>query len=172
MRDTRHQPAIGAVPALAMLVALVPLIALFMWLAATLGIAKFQFAGFLFILYWTGIKGMAPAAFWPSLLGFLGGLALAFLVHVLPPMLGTVGFAIVGLGVALATWLLIREQAAMLVNHAFMVMLTIGTSPAFGARGDYAAAAIAILLGALYAGALVLLIGRLIRLRAARVTPG
>ena len=144
-----------------MILALVPIIGIFFAIGSALGVASFLFVGFLFILYWAGIKGMDPSEFAPALGGCLGGLGLAFLLHSLPTVLGMVGMAIALAGVVVAIYLLIRGQATLIVNNAFMLLLTLGNPMIFEKDADFAAGAVAILAAAAYAGSLAFLLKRL-----------
>jgi len=146
--------------AVALIIALVPIIGLFFAIGSALGVTHFLFVGFVFILYWTGIKGMEPSEFAPALFGCLGGLGLAYLLHSLPVALGMAGMAIALAGVVIAVYLLIRGQAGLLINNAFMLLLTLGNPIVFERDADFAAAAIAILAAAAYAGALAFLVKR------------
>ena len=150
-------PQASVLQAVLIVVALVPLLGALIAMGTMIGVANFLFAGYIFLLYWTGMKAMAPAEFLPALVGALGGLGLAYLVHELPVAFGVPGFAVAMAGVAGSIYLLIRGQAAVLVNYAFMLLLTIGTCAAFTTDADYAAAAAAIVLAALYSGGIVLL---------------
>lgn len=146
--------------AAAILIALVPIIGLFMIIGSALGVAQYLFVGFVFILYWTGIKGMQPGEFAPALLGCLGGLGLAYLLHALPAMMGMAGMIIAATGVAIAVYLLILGRAGLLFNNAFMLLLTLGNPIVFDRDSDFATAAIAIVAAAIYAGGLAFLITR------------
>lgn len=162
-------PAPGPMIAIIVVVALIPLIGALMFLATQIGVIDFLFAGFLFILYWAGIKAMAPHEFAPALVGSLGGLGMAYLLHALPLMFGIAGAVVAGLAVALSIYLIVRQQVPMLINNAFMLLLTVGTSFAFAADLHFGAAAAAILLAAAYTGGLVL-IGRAVASRNSKAT--
>lgn len=136
------------------IIALVPIIGIFLAIGSALGVANFLFVGFVFILYWTAIKKMDPAEFAPALCGCLGGLGLAYLLHSLPSVLGMAGMAIALAGIVAAVYLLIRGQAGLIVNHAFMLLLTLGNPMVFEKDADFVAAAAAILIAAAYAGGL------------------
>ena len=153
--------------AIIILVALVPLVGCLVVLGQMIGVAEFLFAGFLFVLYWTGIKRMASQEFAPGLVGSLGGLGLAYLIHTLPAHLGFFGGVLAGAALALSIYLLIRGQASMLINYAFMLLLTVATSVAFKDDSHYAAAAASILLAGAYTGALAL-IGKTISSRSSK----
>lgn len=151
--------AVTPIQAVITLIALVPLVGCLLAIGQMVGIADFLFAGFLFVLYWTGIKGMVPHEFAPALLGSLGGLGLAYLIHVLPALFGISGSVLASAALGLSIYLLIRGQASIVINYAFMLLLTVATSFAFKADTHYGAAAASIILAAAYTGALVL-IGR------------
>jgi len=157
MAEATSAPQVPIINAIVTGIALVPLVAAYLFLTSMAGIPLFAFAGFLFLLYWTGIKQCATAEFLPSLLGSLGGTVLGYLVGALPLMMGNVGLVIVALLVGGSLYLLVRNQAYIFVNHAFMLFLTIGTSFAFKAQVDYIAAVVAILIAAAYASGLLML---------------
>lgn len=165
--------AVSPLRALIILVALVPIIGILIALGYFAGVSDYLFAGFIFILYWMGVKGGASSEYAPALAGSLGGVGLAYLLHSLPNLLGTTGGVLAGLGLALSIYLLIRGQFPLLINNAFMLQLTVGASIAFDTTEDYAAAAVSIALAATYAGALTLL-GKIIpaRSKAATTTAG
>jgi len=119
------------------------------------------FAGFLFALYWAGIKHSDLKEFTPALVGGLGGLALAAGLHHLPQLYGTAGMAAALAVVVWAIYTQIRNSLPMLVNPAFMLYLTVGTIPAVGAQEDYPGMAFALVVGAAYCGGLIWLMGRL-----------
>lgn len=148
---------VTAIQAIIILIALVPLIGCLLFFGQMIDVADFLFSGFLFILYWTGIKGMASNEFAPALVGALGGLGLAYLIHALPALFGAPGAILAGTALGLSIYFLIRGQASMLFNYAFMLLLTVATSVAFKAATHYAAAAASIILAAAYTGALVLI---------------
>lgn len=150
-------PQVPVITAILTVIALIPLVGAYLFLTNQAGVSLFAFAGFLFLLYWTGIKQFATAEFVPSLVGSVGGVVLAYLVGALPLMLGNIGLIMVALLVGGSLYLLVRNQAYVLVNYAFMLFLTIGTSFTFKAQSDYIAATIAILLAAAYSGGLLLM---------------
>ena len=158
----------GALQALAILVAVVPVVWFYTWLESALGLTASMFAGFLFILYWTSIRNIAPNEFFPSLLGTLGGLGLGYLLFTLPTVYGAAGIAVIGFLIALSVYLLIRGQAAIIVNPALMLMLTVCGSGVFKSPIDFATAAASVLVAALYSGGLLLLAGQATRLMARR----
>lgn len=152
---------------LAMLVAVVIGIGVYVGLAAALGIAPYS-AGFIFLFYFGAIL-KADAAEMPSaLIGALGGICLAALMHFLPASFGNTGFA-AGLGlVLLAIYALLMGWVPILVNNAFMLFLTVLSIPAVLRDAQFVGIAAAVVLAAAYAGAL-LAIGGLVARRRARV---
>lgn len=160
-------PAVTPIQAVITVIAIIPLIGVLTVMANMIGVVDFLFMGFLFLLYWAGIKGMAPREFVPALLGSLGGLGLAYLIHALPVAVGVAGTVAASALVALSIYLIVRGQAAIMINYAFMLLLTVGTSLAFEADAHYAAAAGSIILTAAYAGGLMLL-GRVVSARSGK----
>ena len=156
--------------ALLMLPVIAGLIAAYMALGNMLGIVSI-FAGFFFLLYWAGIKHADPGAFAPTLLGGLGGLVLAFLLHVLPADFGAIGGAAALLLVVTAIYIQIRELFPLVINLAFMLYLTLGTVPAVAETADFIGMGIAVLLAASFFGGLMFLVGRWNRKRSALAEP-
>ncbi|WP_420382606.1 hypothetical protein [Novosphingobium sp.] len=169
-------PAIGPMAGFAILVALVPLIAGYIalgvmadrFLPVRINVSEYLFTGFLFSLYWGGIKQMAPTQFCPAMAGSLGGIGTAYLSFALPPVLGPAGSVIALFVIALSVYLLIRNKCTSLINNAFMLLLTVGTCKAFERNTDYIAGAFTIVLAAAYMQALMLIAGKVATLRAAR----
>lgn len=157
MAEGTQSPRISVANAIIIVIAVVPFVALYVFLATQFNVMTYAFAGFMFIFYWTAIKQAAPAEFLPSLVGSLGGLLTAFLVTALPAVLGTAGLIIVALLIGASIFLLARGQAYLLVNNAFMLFLTLGTSLAFKTQEHFEAGAIAILIAAIYTGGLLLI---------------
>ena len=160
-----HSLQIGTKMALLTLAALVPLIGALMALSKAAGIAEFMFVGFVFTVYWLGMKGMKAAEFTPALLGSLCGVLLAAILKLLPAALGRPGLLLAGLALAVSLFFLIQKRAQILLNSAFTLMLTICTCTAFRTRSDFVAAGEAILVAAAYSGGLVLLGKRAVSMR-------
>ena len=160
MADTSPAAQLSAPKAALITVAVLVIVAILIGIYTLLNITHL-FAGFLFALYWTAIKHADMKEFAPSLIGALGGLALAAALHHLPQMYGTPGLAAALAGVILAIFVQIRNSAPLLVNASFMLFLTVGTIPAVGALEDYPGLALALVVGAAYCGGLVWLMGRL-----------
>lgn len=116
------------------------------------------YGGFLFVLYWAGLNHAAPDKFLPSLVGSLGGLVLAYALKTLPITLGSgIGMAVALALVLLAIYAIIMGWVPVLVNNAFMLFLTVGTIPALQEGVTLSQMARAVVVAALYTGALVLL---------------
>ncbi|MDT0576688.1 hypothetical protein RM533_10915 [Croceicoccus sp. F390] len=158
MSEQVEQPAPSPVVALIVLVAVVIAVAGFLALAHLLAIEA-VYAGFLFILYWTGIRHSAWEEFIPSLLGAFGGLALAAALHLMPIHYGTAGLVVSLALVLLAIYLLIRQQLPRFVNMSFMLLLTVTTVPVITADAPYVDMALAIAVGAAYVAGLMWLLG-------------
>lgn len=141
-------------------------VAVYIGIATALGIAPL-YAGFLFAFYFGGIQRGAPRAYPAALIGMLGGLLTAALLHILPGLFGTAGLVVPLLAIVLAVYALLLGWAPTLVNNGFMLMLTIGTIPAVQREAAFAGMACAILLVAAMMGALLLAGGMLARRRSA-----
>jgi hypothetical protein len=124
------------------------------------------YTGFLFLFYWTGLKQAAAREYLPALLGALGGVALAFLLYALPPMVGTAGFAIALLAICTAIYALVMGWLPLVVNNAMMLLLTVGTIEVIQKAADFTGMAASILLAAALAG-LLLLVARVMARRGA-----
>jgi len=140
---------------LGILVAVAALIGLYVLLDV-----KPLFAGFLFALYWMGVKHCDLKEFLPSVVGALGGLALAAGLHYLPLHYGNPGLFAALAVVVLAIFMQVRNSLPQLVNLSFMLYLTVGTIPAVAALNDYPGMAYALLVAAAFCGGLIWLMGR------------
>ena len=159
------RPLQGAI-ALALVVAGV---AFYLAVGGLLGIVPL-YAGFAFSLYFGGIHRSAPSEFPAALLGSLGGVAVAAMLALLPAMLGPLGLGIALGVIALSVYALIMNWVPILVNYAFMLMLTIATIPALQSEGRFVGMAASILLAAALMGSLIL-IGGLFARRKDRAAP-
>lgn len=126
------------------------------------------YASFLFVLYWSGLCHANLKEFVPALIGSLGGLAMAYGLVGLPGALGeAAGMALALALILLAIYLLVMGQARILVNNAFMLFLTVGTIPALMNGPTLGDMGLAVVVGALYVGGLVL-IGKQLAARGAQ----
>ena len=153
----------AAAPALSPLKGVGVLLGVIVAVAALIGIGmalelSALHGGFLFVLYWTGFCHAEIEKFMPALVGSLGGLAMCYLLKTLPVTLGgTVGMAIALGLVLLAIYAIIMGWVPLLVNNAFMLFLTVGTIPALQEGITLSQMARAVVVAAIYVGALVLL---------------
>jgi hypothetical protein len=168
--STKHsaeKTSIGPMRAALGVVATIPIVAPFVIASVALGIATHLFAGYLFALHWMVIKKMDLREFWPTLLGFLGGLGTAYLLFALPQWMGAAGYVIAGIVILVALFLFNLEAAYIVINPAYMIMLTLGTG-VFHTHSDFAAGTGTTLLAAAYSGTAVVLVTRWL---SARATP-
>jgi hypothetical protein len=77
-------------------------------------------------------------------------------LHILPEQFGTPGMVVALIGILLAIYALLMGWVPMLVNYAFMLMLTIATIPAVKAEAAFLGMACSVLLAAALLGALLL----------------
>lgn len=160
MAETSSGAQLSAPKAAMITAAIIVLVAILVGIYVALGIEA-MYAGFLFSLYWGAVKHVDLKEFLPSLVGSLGGLALAAGLHHLPQLYGTPALVAALVAIILAIYAQIRNSVPFLVNTAFMLYLTIGTIPAVGAREDYPGMAYSLVIGAAFCGGLVWLMGRL-----------
>lgn len=149
---------------LIILVCIVIGVGAYIGLGMTLGIAPL-YAGFAFSLYFGGMKGSDPRELPAAVIGSLGGLLTAALLHLLPQQFGTAGLVVVLALILAAIYALVMQWATILVNNAFMLLLTIGTIPPVQAAGDFTGMAFSVLLAGAMMG-LLLLVGGVMATRA------
>lgn len=130
-------------------------IAIYIGAGSALGIEPL-YAGFAFSLYFGGIKHSDPQEFPAALIGALGGLLTAALLHVLPEHFGSAGLAAALLAILVAVYALLMGWVPILINYSFMLMLTIATIPTVKEEANFIGMACSILLAAALMGALVL----------------
>jgi hypothetical protein len=158
--ETPARPSVAK--ALAMLPIIAILIAGYLALGSMLGVMSL-FAGFFFLLYWIAFRHGDMKEFAPALVGSLGGLACAYLIHVLPAAHGIAGIIVAAVLVFAAIYADIRKSCPLALNPAFMLFLTLGTVPPVVKEADFLGMALAILLSASYFGGVLFLITRLTR---------
>ncbi len=155
-----NQTAVGTRPALTpgqgllVLLAIVALVAAFIWMTHALGITQ-VWAGFLFILYWAAIEHVQMERLVPSVAGALAGFAIAWSIQILPPLLGGAGWAIVLGTILVAVYCQIMGWLPVVVNIATMLFLTVGSIPAVQQHADLSNAFAALLSGIVYMAVLV-----------------
>jgi hypothetical protein len=140
------------------LIAIIVALAAYIGLAVLLHIAAI-FAGSLFLFFWTGVEKTAPAAFVPTLVGALGGIANAALFH--PSVASSFGLdptwaAIAGLIViVLALYLLLMKTMSVLFNQAYMLFITVAAIPLLPDVKIFASMVEAVFLSAAFFGCIV-----------------
>ena len=148
------EPALSPAKGLLVLLAIIVLVALFLWLSHAVGVVQ-VWAGFLFILYWAGLEHVQMEKLLPSIVGSLSGLGLAYAIHALPPLLGGAGWAIVLAAIVLAVYCHVMKWVPTIVNMALMLFLTVGTVPAVQQHADLTNAFAGLVLGILFTVVLV-----------------
>ena len=152
-------PAMSPAKGLLVLLGVVVVVGGFIGLNAALGIKEF-WGGFLFLLYWTGVEHGKFEKLPGLIVGALFGLGLAYLLLALPLWLGDVG-GLVFLGLILAVvYCQIMGWLSLAVNMVAMLFLTVGTIPAVQSSTDFAGVLVALLLGIVFFGGLLWVVGR------------
>jgi hypothetical protein len=168
--DAMEHPTVPAVPpvkALGIVAAVVVAVAAYLGLVALLGIRE-GWAGFLFLAVWGLMDKLDLKAAPARIVGALAGLALAWTMGGLAPWIGAAASLAVFLALVLAAvYLQVRGQAAVVVNAATMIFLSVGTIPQVQAGADFAHAALAVLLAAAFFCGLALAGAQLARRRSA-----
>ena len=139
---------------LLVLLAIVILVAAFIWMTHALGISQ-AWPGFLFILYWAGLEHVQMERLAPSVVGALAGFGIGWAMHVLPPLLGVAGWAIVLGTILVAIYCHVMGWLPVVVNMATMLFLTVGTVPAVQEHADLTDAFAALLCGMVFIVVLV-----------------
>ncbi len=148
------RPALTPGKGLLALLAVVVLVAAFVWMNHALGVSQ-VWAGFLFILYWAGLEHVQMERLVPSSVGALAGLGIAYALHVLPPQLGATGWAIVVGLILVAIYCQIMGWLPIVVNMATMLFLTVGCVPAVQQHADLVNAFAALVSGIVFMVVLV-----------------
>lgn len=153
----RTQTGLTPVKGLVVLVCVIMATAAYIGIAMGLGIVPL-YAGFIFSLYYGGFKESDTSELPGALVGSLGGVLLATLLHVLPHDLGNIGIGIVGVLILGSVYALMMGWAAILFNYAFMLMLTVATIPTVQTEARFLGIACSILLAAAMLGGLPMII--------------
>jgi hypothetical protein len=145
-------------PAFLVLMAIIAALAGYIGLAVLLHIDAI-FAGSLFLFFWTGVEKAAPAAYVPTLVGALGGLANASLFHpavVSAFAIDPVWAVVAGLVVlCLVLYLLLIQRVSVLCNQSYMLFVTVGAIPLLPDTRIFVSMVEAIFLSAAYFGIIV-----------------
>lgn len=150
------------VQGLGILVAVVVAIGIFSAIGHALTLDTQMYAGFLFLLYWAGIQHGAWDALPAALVGALTGVLIGWCVHMLPVLLpGAGGTLLLAAIILTSMYLLIVNGAPLFINYATMLLLTVAATPLITDTPSAVRAGAAVLAAAVYAAALLALIGRL-----------
>ena len=141
------------------IVGLVVVVAGYLILGNLFGIAP-VYAGILLVYFTFAIGRGEPGALPGAILGSLGGIVNAALFAI--PSIDPGISALIGLIVVLiALFCLLTGWLPLIFNQAYMLLLTVGTIPAILAQKQFAGMAAAVLLAAVYFGALIWMLHRL-----------
>lgn len=131
-------------------------VAAYLYLSSALHIEPY-YGGFLFGLLFGAIKKMDPKQFLPMLLGSLVGIANAAALALLPVALGPQVGPAVALAITLTgTFCLLRGWLRIIINHAYLVFVTVATIPALQQPAPFVGMAASVLLGAAFLVVVVL----------------
>ena len=154
-QPTEHSQPLAPGRGFLVMMALVVLLAGFIGLTVVLHIMAI-FAGSFFLFFWLGVEKAAPAAFIPTLVGALGGIANGSLLHAsLATALGVnpALAALVGLGVLmLAVYMLLIHKVPMLFNQAYMLFVTMAAIPLLSDTAIFVSMVECVFLSAAYFG--------------------
>lgn len=158
--DAAH-PASGMSPVKGLLVLGIVIVAVAAFIGISFGLGlPSVYGGFLFVFYFTGLCHAAPDKFAPAVVGAFCGLGIAWLLTGLPAVFGMAGMVMALLVVLASVYALIMGWAPLLVNHATMLFLTVGTIPALHQATTIGEMARSVLLAVGLIGA-ALLLGRM-----------
>lgn len=149
------QPPLTPGKGLLALLAIIVLVALYLWLAHAVGVSE-VWPGMLFVLYWAALEHVQMDRLVPSAVGALCGLGLAFAMQPLPQWLGDAGWAVFLALILVAVYCHVMKWLTTVVNLAFMLYLTVGTIPAVQQHADHANAFAGLLFGIVF---MVVLVG-------------
>lgn len=135
-------------------------VAVYIGLAMALGMESF-YGGFLFILYWMGIKHTDMAEFWPGFVGGLAGLGIAWSLHNFAILFGTAGMVAALAIVLLTIYAMLMGWVPLVVNTATMLFLTVGTIPALQNDIEFSNLLTSYLYGAALIGVTMVLVAKL-----------
>lgn len=165
MNDATQTATAGSAPVeaemtpgkgLLVLLAIVVVIGAFLALNHGLGITE-VWAAFLFLLYWAGIEHAAVEKLPSCIVGAVLGLLMGYLMNRLPIWLGasTGGMVFLGL-ILLLIYCQVMGWLLVAVNMVTMLYLTVTTIPAIQSGVDFIGAFIALGIGVVFFGGLVL----------------
>ena len=123
------------------------------------------FAGSLFVFFWVGVEKTAPTAFTPTIVGAVGGIANAGLLHA--SLMTALGInpglaALAGLGLLmLAIFMLLIKRASVLFNHGYMLFVTVAAITQLSDTKIFISMVECVFLSAVYFGSLLWIIRRI-----------
>lgn len=160
------QPASPLSPLKGVLVVLgvAVVVVIFVALMATLHISEF-WAGFLWLFYWAAIEQMRFERLAAAMAGAALGLATAFAMQYVPPLIGNGGLAMVLLFIAAMVYCQVMGLLTLVVNNATMLFLTVGTIPHLQVNGDFSQIFMALFIGVMFFGGLLWSVGRIVKKR-------
>lgn len=156
MQDGSSVDRVPVPQALMMVAGGAAFIGLFFAIGGALGLAS-TFAGLFFVLQWGGIDKAEPKAFFPALIGALGGLAHGWVLRYAEVNIGLVGIVCVVLCFFLVLFLTFRAAAPWIFNPAYLLFFTLATVPPVAAAGDFPGMILAVLFAGAYFGSLALI---------------
>ncbi len=125
---------------------------------------------FFFLWYFASIRGAAPEAWLPAVLGALAGYALSSLLLVLPPLLGNgAGLTLFCALVFLVVLMQVMGRLTLLINPATFLFMMLGSIPMVLGKNDFAAQYAALAVGIAFWSALIFGVRALASLKTARV---
>lgn len=163
-------PVQPLVTALVITAIAVTLIAGFVVIGAVLHVVP-VYAGFLLLWYWTSVTHSDLRALAPAVLGGLTGAALSYLLQT-GTVLGNVPLILAALGLmVVALFLVIAGRLPLVCNAATMLYVTVFNAPALQKAEDFRQVIIATVLGLVWFGLTIGLLGRLVPQAAAEPAP-
>jgi len=118
------------------LISIIVVVAVFVGLNSWIGIADF-WAGFLFVLYWSGVEHMKMERLPHCIVGAALGLLVSYGLQTLPHAFGTLGIIIPLAVIILMVYCQVMSWLPILVNTATMLFLTVATIPALQMHGNF-----------------------------------
>tara|TARA_B110000444_G_scaffold213357_1_gene210141 strand:- start:1150 stop:1665 length:516 start_codon:yes stop_codon:yes gene_type:complete len=122
--------------ALLMLIGIVVFVGLFITLNSLIGIHDF-WAGFLFILYWSGVEEMKVERLPHCIIGAVVGLLIAYGLQMLPQKFGPYGILIPLAAIFVIIYCQLMAWVSVAVNTATMLFLTVATIPTLQSNVDF-----------------------------------
>lgn len=135
-KSTTIQTPMTPAKGLLSLINIIVLVAVFVGLNSWIGIADF-WAGFLFVLYWSGVEHLKMEKLAQCIVGAALGLLVSYGLQTLPHMLGTLGIVIPLAVIILMIYCQVMSWLPILVNTATMLFLTVATMPALQMHGNF-----------------------------------